>query len=138
VKFGSPKKAMYKFSDKSIERLNTCHPDLIKLFNEVIKGMDCSIICGYRGEKEQNLAYESGYSQLKYPDSKHNKQPSLAVDVLPYPTLYSDSRAIYHLAGYIKGIAEGLGIKIQWGGDWKTFIDAPHWELMKTEDDLDV
>lgn len=134
LKFGSPKRKMYKFSQLSLERLSTCHPDLQRIFNEVIKEMDCTIVCGYRAEKEQNMAYESGYSQLRFPYSKHNTNPSLAIDVIPYPSLYSDSKAIYHFAGYVKGIANKLHIPIKWGGEWKTLVDLPHYELTEVED----
>lgn len=36
----------------------------------------------------------------------------------------------YHeLAQYVKTAAEELGVEIEWGGDWKTFKDGPHWQL---------
>ena len=76
---------MPKFGTKSIERLNTCHPDLIAVFNEVIKYYDCTVTCGYRGEEDQNKAFDEGRSKARYPKGKHNKNPSIAVDVYPYP-----------------------------------------------------
>ena len=56
---------MFRFSHISRSRLNTCHPDLITLFNTVIRNYDCSILCGHRGELEQNEAFDNGYSQLR-------------------------------------------------------------------------
>lgn len=130
---------MYSFSESSQAKLDTCHPDLQRLMNEVIKHYDCSIICGHRGEKEQNEAYEKGYSKLRYPKGKHNKIPSLAVDVLPYPFKgYNDRDQFIFMQGLIKGIATQLGIKIRLGIDFNgdlsfkndSLFDGPHIELI--------
>lgn len=129
---------MAKFSQSSQERLLTCHPDLQRLFSEVIKHYDCTILCGKRGEKEQNEALERGLSKLKYPLSKHNKSPSLAVDAVPYPIDWQDGKRFLHFAGFVLGVASQLGIKIRWGGDFNrdlnfsndSFVDAPHFELV--------
>lgn len=128
---------MPKFSKRSKNRLNTCQNDLVILFEEVVKHFDCSIICGHRGEKAQNRAYPK-YSKVKYPNSKHNSEPSLAVDVYPYPVNLRDTARFYYFAGFVKGIANKLGIKIRWGGDWdsdfdvrdQTFNDLGHFELI--------
>ncbi len=76
---------MPKFSARSTERLETCDPRLIAVFNEVVKHFDCTILEGWRSEEDQNEAFRTGKSKLKYPEGKHNKQPSFAVDVAPYP-----------------------------------------------------
>ena len=128
---------MPKFSKTSLDKLNTCHPDLQKIFNEVIKHFDCTILCGHRNEEEQNIAYKAGVSKLKYPKSKHNKTPSLAVDVAPYPIDWGNRRRFYYFAGIVKGVALSIGIKLRWGGDWdgdndindQKFFDLPHWEI---------
>jgi len=131
---------MPKFGTISQERLATCHPDLQRLFNEVIKHVDCQIICGHRGQAEQDAAVANGFSKVKWPNGNHNKTPSDAVDVMPYPVDWSDSRAnIEHLnyfGGIVRGIAFMLGINVRWGHDWdkdgkpdiKGLADRPHWE----------
>ena len=132
---------MPAFSVKSLEKLNSCHIDLQRLFLEVVKTYDCSVICGYRDKKTQNQAFKDGTSKLKYPESKHNKKPSIAVDVIPYPVSWKNYRRFYHFAGYVTATAERLSIKIRSGVDWDSdfdlddqlFIDAPHYELI-TED----
>ena len=75
---------MPKFGQTSKENLSTCHEDLQELFNEVIKHWDCSVVEGYRDEERQNKAYREGNSKVKYPNGKHNRIPSNAVDVVPY------------------------------------------------------
>ena len=135
---------MPRFSGKSKERLGTCHPDLQKVFNEVIKHIDCTICEGHRREDRQNMLYAEGKSQVKFPDGRHNANPSNAVDVAPYDSeirgIPWNDREVFHLfAGFVLGIAESMGIKIRWGGDWdkdwrvndNKFDDFPHFELLK-------
>lgn len=129
---------MPSFSERSTRELETCHPDLQILFQTVIRTYDCTIIKGHREQTEQDEAFRSGRSKLRFPLSKHNKMPSLAVDVSPYPIDWHDTKRFYHFAGYVLGTAESLGIKIRWGGDWncnndlsdQTFFDLPHFELV--------
>lgn len=121
----------FKFSKISQERLNTVDTQLQDIFNEVIKYYDCSIICGYRTEEEQRQAYDNGVSKCDGLKKISKHQLHLAVDIVPYPTLYSDKNKFYELAGCVKTIAIQKGINIKWGGDWKNFKDLPHWELDK-------
>lgn len=130
---------MNKFSQKSLERLNTCHPDLQKVFNKVIENYDCTIICGHRGKDEQDEAVRLGNSKLQWPNSKHNQLLSLAVDVAPYPLDWNDTSRFYHFAGYVLAVANFMGVKLRWGGDWngdlkfrdEKFKDLPHFELVE-------
>lgn len=125
------------FSPSSQAKLDTCHIDLQMLFTEVQKHYDCTIICGARSEAEQQAAFEAGNSKLEYPKSKHNSLPSMAVDVAPSPIDWQDTTRFYHFAGFVLGVAKGLGIDITWGGDWAgdlnfkndKFKDLPHFEL---------
>ena len=121
---------VYRFSQRSLDNLATCHPDLQSIFHEVIKWVDCSVICGYRGMEEQNRAFRQGKSMLRYPQSNHNFNPSLAIDVIPYPVDWQDIDSFYRLASIVKTIADTKGIKIRWGGDFKNFFDGPHYELV--------
>lgn len=130
---------MSKFSASSSARLSECDPRLQTVFNKVLESYDCTIVVGYRGEKEQNDAFEHGLSKLRFPDSKHNKSPSLAVDAAPFPVKWDHKNSFYHFAGYVLGVAEGLGIKLRWGGDWdgdrdladQSFYDLVHFELVE-------
>lgn len=120
---------MSYFSKRSKENLSQCDPRLQKIFNEVILITNCSVICGHRGEEEQNKAYTEGKSKLKYPQSKHNKTPSLAVDVVPFPIDWDDIDRFKELASKVKQVAEDLEINIECGCDWK-WKDYPHYELV--------
>lgn len=128
---------MPKFSARSLKNLEQCHPLLQLLMYEAIKVTDFSVICGFRGEREQNEAYDRGASKLKWPQSKHNQTPSLAVDIVPYPIDWNDERRFRTLGTVVKEIWAQLpeekkeGWSLSWGGDWKTFKDFPHFELRK-------
>lgn len=129
---------MPAFGTKSKTLLNTCHNDLQRIFNEVVKTFDCSVICGHRNEETQNKYFEEGSSKLKFPNSMHNTNPSIAIDIAPYPIDWGDTKRFYLFAGYVLGTANQLGIKLRWGGDWdsdtevndQTFNDLVHFELV--------
>ncbi len=129
---------MFHFSASSKRHLSTCDERLQRVFNKVIERYDCTIIFGHRNEAAQTLAFESGKSKLQWPDSNHNALPSKAVDVMPYPINWSDYQRSAHFAGYVLGVAEEMGIKLRWGGDWdrdgqlkdQRFKDYPHFELV--------
>ena len=95
---------MAKFSKTSSDRLSQAHEDQQTLFNEVIKYVDCTIVCTHRGEVKQNKAYDDGFSKVRYPNSKHNQLPSLAVDCVPWPSLYSDRDKMIEFSGFVMGI----------------------------------
>ena len=128
---------MANFGKTSKKRLKTCDEKLQSLFNEVVKVFDCSILVGHRGEEDQNKAYKEGNSQVKWPKGKHNKKPSSAVDVAPYPIDWEDRERFSYFAGFVKGVAWRLNIPIRWGGDWdgdtelsdNNFDDLVHFEL---------
>lgn len=75
----------FKYGDRSLKHRATLHPDLQVIFDKVLKTRDHSIVAGHRGEAEQNAAFNAKRSQLRFPESKHNQMPSMAVDVYPYP-----------------------------------------------------
>lgn len=120
---------MPKFGKRSRKELATAHPDLQRLFSEVIQIIDCAVICGHRGHEDQDKAFAEGKSKLKWPNSKHNKVPALACDVVPWPCDWNDHTRFRVLADIVKDTAKRLKIKIEWGGDWK-WKDLPHFQLI--------
>jgi peptidoglycan L-alanyl-D-glutamate endopeptidase CwlK len=136
---------MPAFSSASLDKLATCHPDLQVLFNKVIQGWDCTILEGYRDQEGQNKAFIDGNSKLQWPDGKHNKMPSNAVDVAPYPIDWEDESRFCFFAGFVLGVADELKRQriithdIRWGGDWNSdkqvkdnkFNDRVHYEIIE-------
>jgi peptidoglycan L-alanyl-D-glutamate endopeptidase CwlK len=125
------------FGKTSKKRLETCDSRLQEVLNEVIKHVDCSVLEGHRDKDRQNKLYEEGKTKVKYPNGRHNRQPSLAVDVTPYPVDWEDRERQTLFAGFVIGVASQMGINLRWGGDWdqdfqvvnNRFDDFPHFEL---------
>jgi len=130
---------MAKFGKSSKKRLETCDERLQKVFNEVVKHVDCSILEGHRSGERQDKLFNEGKTKVKYPNGRHNANPSNAVDVAPYPIDWEDRERFHLFAGFVLGIAQSMGIKLRWGGDWNMnfevddnqFDDFPHFELRK-------
>lgn len=123
----------FKFGQKSLDRLSECHEDLQKIAHELIKEMDVTVLCGFRGKEEQEQAFIQGKSKLRWPHSKHNKKPSLAMDIVPYPVDWNDMRRFIDMCSAIERIAKSLDIKILLGRDF-SFRDWPHCELVTDYD----
>tara|TARA_R110000787_G_scaffold219674_2_gene328389 strand:- start:186 stop:608 length:423 start_codon:yes stop_codon:yes gene_type:complete len=133
----------FRFSSRSLERLRTCHADLVLVMTEAIADPDCpsdfSVLEGFRDEAAQDAAYDSGASQLRWPQSRHNSTPSMAVDVAPYVDggVTWDWAYYYPLADHVKRTWNRLSLEgattgdyhLTWGGDWATLKDGPHWQL---------
>ena len=128
---------MPRYSKRSKERLASCDERLQNVFNEVIKHVDCSVLEGHRSKERQNKLYDEGRTKVKYPNGRHNISPSKAVDVTPYPVDWEDRERQTLFAGFVIGIARGMGIRLRWGGDWdmdfqvmdNRFDDFPHFEV---------
>ena len=152
---------MAKFGVKSKENLGTCHQDLQTVFYEVVKNFDCSVVYGYRSPEIQFELYKKGRELINGKwvlvdkkkrvtncdgidiKSNHNTFPSMAADVCPYPTMYSDMNTIRHFAGYVLGVARTLKAygaiesDIVCGIDWdndndlsdQSFFDAVHFQI---------
>lgn len=86
---------------------------------------DLTVLCGYRGEAAQNKAFREGASKLIYPHSKHNRIPSRAVDLAPYPIDWNDPVPFEALREHTLSLASRLGIRIR-VISW----DLPHYELL--------
>ena len=128
---------MPRFGTRSRNALHSCDERLIKVFNEVIKTVDCAVLEGHRDKDKQNKYYEEGKTRLQYPLGRHNEVPSRAVDVVPYPIDRNDRERFTLFAGFVLGIAKSMGIILRWGGDWdqdwtvkdNKFDDFPHFEI---------
>ena len=66
----------------------------------------------------------------KIKKSNHNYSPSRAVDIVPYPIDWNDLGRFKELSEVVKKAMQTVGITIAWGGDWKSFKDYPHYELI--------
>lgn len=123
---------MYSLSKKSLKHYDTLDPRLQLIIDEVLKIYDISIICGARDKEAQNKAFKEGRSKLIFPNSKHNSNPSKAVDIAPYPIDWLNRDKFFFLIGIIYTIANRHFIKIRSGSNW-----AMDWQFGKQKfDDL--
>jgi hypothetical protein len=82
---------------------------------------DISILCGHRGEAEQEEAFLTGRSKVRFPNGKHNSFPSQAVDFQPYPVPERREKlwaALAYIAGRAIEIGKRRQLVVRWGGDW--------------------
>lgn len=135
---------MPTFSEKSKKELDTLDPRLKTVLEDAIQYIDFVIVEGHREQEAQDKAFATGRSKLPWPKGNHNKKPSTAVDVAPYPIDWSDKtdsiRRFCYLAGFIVSSGRRLGIKLRWGADWNknddlrdegNFRDWPHFEIVE-------
>ena len=143
---------MYRFSNRSLEKLKGVHPRLVEFFQELIKiaDDDFSIVEGVRTLETQQEYYSWGRTKFvnKWGEkvtkpvtqidgivkkSKHQIQVdgySHAVDI----AFVGRSKEERYDLNKFKRLREKAGPLMQkygvaWGGDWKSFKDYPHWEL---------
>jgi len=110
---------MAKFGKTSTARLNTCDECLQAICHAVIPYYDFTVLCGHRNLHQQTAAFVAGRSKVEWPNSKHNSQPSLAVDIAPWPIDWDDLGRFYYLAGRMKMAANVHEVTLRWGGDWR-------------------
>lgn len=121
----------YVLGKRSLENLTGVDLNLQRVVKKAIQitTQDFTVIEGLRTRTRQAQLVKQGASKTM--NSKHLTGD--AVDVVPYPipTDWNEYKKEQwdNIAKAMKAAAKELGVKIQWGGDWKTFIDKPHWEL---------
>ncbi len=136
----------FKFGDRSLNELAQTHADLVQLCQTTMNMQlfDFGITCGHRGQQAQDKLVFEGRAKLSWPDSKHNRQPSHAIDFILYingkPTYDPKDHAGYYMAvGVFRAVAAGLKLKIRVGADWdgdfstqdQSFNDLVHIQLDK-------
>ena len=125
----------YKLSKSGEDRLKQCCSEIQSVIKEVLYYRDITILCGYRSKEEQEKMFMQGASKAHAGQSAHNYQPSLAIDVVPYPIPMKDGKwdndasDWKDLSNLIFDIAKSKNIDLTWGGNWKKLVDKPHYEI---------
>ena len=119
----------FTFSQRSEKNLNGIHPDLEKVVRRALKisSVDFGITEGLRTREKQKLLVATGKSQTM--NSRH--LTGHAVDVIAYPTAAGSWEMTYYrlIAKAFKQASEELSIATEWGGNWTTLKDGPHFQL---------
>jgi peptidoglycan L-alanyl-D-glutamate endopeptidase CwlK len=123
----------FKFSQRSLDNMRGVHPDLVIVMKRALSTspIDFMVIEGRRTLERQKELVASGASRTLY--SRH--LTGHALDVVPlYNGEISWAWPLYfQLAIEIKQAAKDLGVRIEWGGDWVSFKDGPHWQLSRDD-----
>jgi|CXWL01.1.fsa_nt_gi peptidoglycan L-alanyl-D-glutamate endopeptidase CwlK len=142
-----PVRSIESLSFGSRLKLRSCDLRLQKIVENVIPKLPwgITVIYGFRNKDDQELAFRQGNTKLHYPKSKHNRTPSLAVDVapmiIPGKIDWNDIESFKFLGAVMLDEAKYLGVILRWGADWNmngvisekgTFEwDFPHFEIVE-------
>ncbi len=114
---------------RSLSRLEGVHPDLVRVVKKAaaMSSLDFTVLEGLRSLGLQKQLVADGASKTM--NSRH--LTGHAVDLAPMVrgTIRWDWPLFHQLAVVVKDAAKAENVPIQWGGDWRTFKDGPHWEL---------
>ncbi len=115
---------------RSLRSLEGVHVDLVRVMElaRARSPVRFTIIEGLRTIERQRQLVAQGASKTM--NSRHIT--GHAVDIVPHRpdgTLAFDWPLYYQIAPVIKAAAKEIGVPVEWGGDWRTFKDGPHWQL---------
>ena len=130
--------AGFKFGKRSEENLKGVHPSLVSVVRRALElsKQDFTVIEGLRTFERQRELMKQGATRTM--NSRHLK--GYAVDLMPYgvPHVWETGRkdvlqAWHDIADAMKQAAAEKGAPVEWGGDWRSFVDMPHYELSRTK-----
>lgn len=120
---------MFALGKRSRDNLKGVHPDLVKVIERAIQitKQDFTVIEGLRTKERQAELLKKGATQTL--NSRH--LTGHAVDIVPWVdgTVSWDWKFYSEVRSAMIQAAGELGVEIEWGGNWKTFKDGPHWQL---------
>lgn len=115
--------------ERSLSRLSGVHPDLVRVVKKAaaMSDLDFTVLEGLRTLERQKELKANGATKTM--NSRH--LTGHAVDLAPMigGKISWDWPLYNRLAKIVKAAAAAENVPIQWGGDWRTFKDGPHWEL---------
>ncbi len=122
----------YTLSQRSQNNLNDVHQDLVRIVYLALtfSEYDFVVIEGVRSLIRQKELMKEGKSKTL--NSRH--LTGHAVDIVPLVNRvipWQDWSAFESVSKAMKKAAYQLGISINWGGDWVSFRDGPHYELCR-------
>ena len=124
-------KVDWKLSQRSLDRLKGVNPNLVKVVKRAIEisEYDFMVVEGLRSKETQAEYVKKGVSKTM--NSYH--LTGHAVDLAPLENGQIDwdnkKGQFDAVAKAMKQAAKELNIKIEWGGDWKSFVDKPHYQI---------
>lgn len=127
---------MFKLSKRSKRHLEDVNPILVEV---VLRALEISkvdfgipVSGGYRTAVQQNALFKAGKSQIDGYNRSSKHQFGDAIDVFAYVDGKAtwDEDSLTHVATAMLAAASELGVKLRWGGHWRSFVDMPHFEVI--------
>jgi peptidoglycan L-alanyl-D-glutamate endopeptidase CwlK len=111
------------------KRLEGVHPDLVRVVERASMGRVRFIVTeGLRTMERQAQLAREGRSQTMR--SRHLTGHAVDLAVLDdHGKARWDATAYRTLAAEMKAAAATEGVPVEWGGDWRSFFDGPHFQL---------
>ena len=119
----------YSLGSRSKKRLEGVHPDLVRVVERAIEltEVDFTVLEGMRTVARQKKLVAKGASTTM--NSRHLTGHAVDIGAWVDGTVRWDWPLYYKLADAMKQAAKELNVDLEWGGDWKSFKDGPHFEL---------
>lgn len=121
-------------TSRDLSRLKGVHPDLVRVVKRLAEtsGIPFTLLEGVRTIERQRELYKAGASKTL--NSRHIPAKNgfgHAVDIAPLISgkVSWDWPLYRKLAPLMKAAAKAEKVAIEWGGDWTSFADGPHWQL---------
>lgn len=120
---------MFTLGSRSRQRLESVHPDLVRVVERAIgtTTVDFTVLEGRRTPERQRQLVAAGASQTM--NSRHLTGHAVDLGAWVNSQVRWDWPLYYRIADAMKAAAQAEDVPIEWGGDWKTFKDGPHYQL---------
>ena len=114
---------------RSLERLKGVHPDLVAVVQRAIAltQIDFTVTEGLRSRERQAQLVKAGASQTM--KSRHITGHAVDLAALVGGEVRWDWPLYAKLATAMKAAALQINVPLEWGGDWKSLRDGPHFQL---------
>lgn len=118
-----------RMDERSRTRLRGVNPDLVRLIESAAKTDQVRFIVteGLRTRERQQQLVAAGASRTM--NSRHITGHAVDLAVVVNGEVRWDWPLYKTLADVVKAHSLTTGVPIEWGGDWKTFRDGPHFQL---------
>jgi len=119
----------FKLSQKSIDRLSGVHQDLVDVVKRAIEitEVDFAVLEGVRSVARQEQLVKAGASQTM--KSRHITGHAVDLGAYVNGSVRWDWPLYDKIALAMKAAAIEKQVAIEWGGQWKSFPDGPHFQL---------
>jgi peptidoglycan L-alanyl-D-glutamate endopeptidase CwlK len=126
-----------EFSKSSLAKLKRVHPDLVRVVMRCAKdwkdnSFTFGITCGPRTLEEQKILVKKGASKTlrsRHIPAANGFAHAIDVVAMLEGKVRWDWPLYDKIAKAMKAAAKAEKVLLEWGGDWTSFKDGPHYQL---------